>query len=129
MLAVAARYARWAQERKLSATRAGTFQGMFRGHEVAFSTGLAGSAPLSPDLVVTADVTIARPTLFRRGDDVAEASVPRAVFDATEAARAVGVTARTIRVTFEKLASPDAFDRALDAIDAALQDQGNPYRG
>jgi hypothetical protein len=139
VLAAAAAYARWADARKLRPIkrRGDAFRGAFHGRDVAFTTGLAGSAPLSPDLVVAVDLALDAPVLFRRDDEPTGpcAAVPRAAFASTARLRAVGLTRHDVRLTFDKLAPSDALDTALEALDDVLRDlaaaraPADPYRG
>lgn len=123
-------YAAWARRHHLERTdaRGHVFAGIVAGREITFTTGLAGSAPLSPELLVDVDIPVDRPRLVRRGGDD---PIAKPLLESSKKVRAVGLTKHLVRLTFEKLTDPAELDRALDALDETVRNlvPAEPYRG
>lgn len=137
MEALSRRYARWAGARGLDALAEDNhrFEGRILTRDIAFRTGLGGSAPHPPDIVVLVELAIEEPVLLTRRNDVASSELTklmREVLDATKQLRNVGLTATLVRMTFEPGAEDDAFDAALEALEERLRLIGTapqlPYR-
>ena len=138
MDALERRYAKWAADRGLVENAANRFEGRTWARDVAFTTGLGGSAPSPPEIVVNVELRVPAPVLLTRSDDGANGAderlaLIREVLAITSAVRNVGVTSRFVRITFEPGTESDAFDAALEALEERLRmlTTGGemPYRG
>ena len=135
MDALERRYARWAQGCGLVEKDMHRFEGRIAAREIVFTTGLGGSGPNPPQIVVVAALEVAAPMLLTRADaNVPETWLPfRAVLDVIDQVRNVGLTPRFVRITFEPGVEDEVFDAALDALDERLRTlsvaRDVPYRG
>jgi hypothetical protein len=120
------RYARWAAERRLVMTPENEhrFAGRMRAHDVVFATGLGGSRPSPPEIVVFVDLDVPVPLLLRRDASTEDSAVLDALRDVLEVGdevRNLGVTASFVRITFEPGAEAELLELALDALDERLR--------
>ena len=138
MDALARRYARWAAARGLDslADERQRFEGRIVARDVVFRTGLGGSAPHPPDIVVLVELAIGQPVLLTRHENKPTTEIAkllREVLGASEQIRNVGLTPSLVRITFEPGAEDDVFDAALEALEERLRllTTGGqlPYRG
>ena len=126
-------YRAWATNHHLERTdgRGHVFAGLIAGRQITFTTGLAGSAPLSPELLVEVELPVTTPRLVRRLPRV-EDSIATPLIEASKEVRAVGLTSKAVRVTFEKLAPSADLDLVLDVLDQEVRNlraADVPYRG
>jgi hypothetical protein len=136
--ALTRRYAAWAASRGLAVApgSAHRYSGRLRAWEVDFATGLGGSRPSPPEIVVFVALDIDVPVLLRRvpQDDEPELLVALREVLATGAdVRNIGVTSRLVRITFEPGTEAELFELAFDALDERLRvvttNHAPPYRG
>jgi hypothetical protein len=143
MNALERRYAAWARERRLTES-SHSFEGRVCARDVVVHTGLGGSSPSPPEIVVNVALAIDAPVLLTRedGDAVADRSsvdtvdplaLLRELLATNRAIRNIGVTPRFVRITFEPGTEAEAFDVALDALEERLRilrtEREAPYRG
>jgi len=131
--ALEARYARWASGIGLAAsvTRGYRFEGHVGGRHVVFTTGLGGSAALSPELVVTVALDVVGPLLVTHRDE-AKGRVEETLaelLDEQELLRSVGVTPRLVRLTFEPGTEPDVIDASRMSLEERLREVAPPDVG
>jgi hypothetical protein len=147
MDALERRYARWASDHGLVADESGhRFEGRMSMRDLVLTTGLGGSAPNPPDVVVSFEFAIDAPVLITRRDAASRLHVDmtagvneperllREVLGVSDQIRNVGLTPRFVRITFEPSVETDVFDAALEALEERLRllstGQGVvPYRG
>jgi|GEM_PF-4549768 len=134
MDALDARYARWATRLGLrrSATRHYRFEGDIGGRHVVFSTGLGGSAPSAPDLVVRAALPVEAPLLIVAPEDGADregvvAALAELLADERlTGLRSVGVTSSLVRLTFDPGSEPESIEAAREALEERLREVAGP---
>ena len=137
--ALALRYLRWATERGLTQAERTRhrFEGRILTRDVVFATGLGGSTPSPPQIIVSTALAVEAPVLLTRRREPPPSKTTtllREVLDATgEGVRNLGLTSRFVRITFNPEVEPELFDVALDAVEERLRlltGAGDlPYRG
>ncbi|MBX3187366.1 MAG: hypothetical protein KF819_10145 [Labilithrix sp.] len=126
------RYREWAERVGLSPTSArARFEGRASGREIVFSTGLDGSAPRPPELVVRVTLGVQSAVLLTHPDDATQPveHVLAEILERLLVVRSVGVTSELVRLTFEPGAAPDDFDAARDALEERLRVLAAPTNG
>lgn len=135
MDALERRYARWAQGCGLVEKDLHRFEGRVAAREIVFTTGLGGSAPNPPQILVVTALEVDAAMLLTRADaNLSERWLAvREVLDVSDQVRNLGLTPRFVRITFEPGVEDQVFDAALDALDERLRTLGVardvPYRG
>lgn len=119
------RYVQWATRRGLAESLATNrrFAGRIGTREVTFVTGLGGTSPLSPQIVV--DIALDAPrSILLTGAEALESPVEEALAELLPLnpyLRNVGLTKKYVRLTFETGTETAELESVLDALEERLR--------
>ena len=119
------RYVQWAGRRGLTETLATNrrFAGRIGTREVTFVTGLGGTSPLSPQIVVDVALDVRRSILLT-GFEALESPAEETLAEPLALdpyLRNVGLTKRYVRLTFETGTETAELDAVFDALEERLR--------